>query len=61
MAYLELMQFVFRYAAYLHNNDDFIFMFAEMIARLRNLPGLSAESRISVRLGQFDVLQKCRK
>ncbi len=39
MAYIELMQFVFRYAAYLHNNDDFIFMFAEIIARLRNLLG----------------------
>ncbi len=55
------MQFVFRYAAYLHNNEDFIFMFAEMIARLRNLPGLSAESRISVRSGQFDFLEKYRK
>ncbi len=61
MAYLELMQFVFRYAAYLHINDNFILMFAEIIARLRNLLGLSAESRISVRLGQFDFLENCRK
>ncbi len=53
MAYLELIQFVFRYAAHPHNTDDF--MFAEIIARLRNLLG------ISVRLGQFDFLGNCRK